>query len=99
MKDSNEELYRLAKYVALLCLMLVVFVMTGCSVSDKGIATTAENYVRLTEYNASVPLYGGVEGCQVSTEGKIEGSVTLSTEDCQVIVSESQPVVDAAVGL
>ena len=71
----------------LIALSLTIL-LPGCTLNDKGMTTSAENYVRLTEYNASVPLYGGVSGCQVSTQGSVSNSYTLETENCSVSVNE-----------
>lgn len=68
--------------------LITILALTSCTLNDSNISTSASNYVRVTEYNASVPLYGGVQGCQVSSEGKIDGNVSLSTENCEVTVSE-----------
>lgn len=62
--------------------------LTGCTLNDQGITTSADNYVRLTEYSASVPLYGGVTGCQLSTQGDVSATYALETENCSVSVSE-----------
>lgn len=72
---------------AIICL-IAALALSACSLTDEGITTTAQNYVRLTEYSASVPLYGGVSGCQLSVEGKIESAYTLETANCSVSVSE-----------
>jgi len=66
----------------------LTILLVGCTLNDSNISSSAENYVRVTEYNASVPLYGGVQGCQVSTQGEVVGSITLSTENCEVTISE-----------
>lgn len=68
--------------------LITLLALTSCTLNDSNISTSASNYVRVTEYNASVPLYGGVSGCQVSSEGKIAGSVVLSTDNCNVSISE-----------
>jgi len=62
--------------------------LTGCTLTDGNINTSADNYVRLTEYSASVPLYGGVSGCQLSTQGEAAASYTLETENCVVSVEQ-----------
>jgi len=68
--------------------LITLLALTSCTLNDSNISTSASNYVRVTEYNASVPLYGGVQGCQVSTQGEVVGSITLSTENCEVTISE-----------
>lgn len=89
MKDSNEELYRLAKYVALLCLMLVVFAMTGC---------TMVRYQSEDRTLTVVDLHPGGE--TLSLQGTLDSIGTLDvnrdTSDSTAVIGT---VVDAAVGL
>lgn len=62
---------------------LLILALSGCSISESRITTSADNYVRLTEYRAVHLIYGGITGCQLSGDGDINGSWRLNTKNCE----------------
>lgn len=72
----------LSALIVAVCLLLVLL-LSGCSINEGRITTAADNYVRLTEYRAVHLIYGGISGCQLSGEGEIVGKWRLNTKNCE----------------
>lgn len=72
----------MAALIVLVCLLLIL-PLAGCSISESRITTSADNYIRLTEYRAVHLIYGGITGCQLSGDGEINGSWRLNTKNCE----------------
>lgn len=65
------------------CCLLLIFALSGCSISESRITMSADNYVRLTEYRAMHLIYGGIAGCQLSGDGEMKGNWQLKTKNCE----------------
>lgn len=72
----------MAALMVLACLLLIL-PLSGCSISESRITTSADNYVRLTEYRAMHLIYGGIAGCQLSGDGEMKGNWQLKTKNCE----------------
>lgn len=64
-------------------LVSMLVMLSGCSITEDSISTSASNYVRLSEYRGGYPLLGGIAGCQLSGEGEVAGNWSLKTENCE----------------